>query len=166
MRLHKPEHAVYTSMFADYDRLKPACLAALRARHALSSHDADAVYQAAWIALWQATRAGRPVRDAERFLLAAMDRRWRDELRRPHRRHELPLQHALHTPAPATDDPRLDDALETLTRAVQDERLRAILALSRLTGLTREQAAAAVGLPWDRRLQKRLDRASRRLRAS
>lgn len=160
---------------ADYERLKPRCIASLRRRAGgVGDHDADALYQTAWIALWHAVEQGRRVDDPAAFLLTVMYRRLLDERRRARRRPEVPLRTAVvDRTAGALGMPDLDgrdrlraalDALAGATRG--DEELRRVFELAWFAGMTRREAAQALGLPWGRPLQRRLDRASKRLRIS
>ena len=162
---------------AEYERLKAGCVAAALDRHQLSREDAEGLYQTAWIELWQYARAGNVVHDLRAFLIDVMTKRWRDELRRSHRRHEsLGVEEGLADVAAAVlaepdagvydDRVQINFAAEVLATTLDDESLRRVFYLIWFEGLSREAAVSAAGLVWNRTMAKRLDRVAKRLRKS
>ena len=162
---------------AEYERLKAGCVAAALDRHQLSRDDAEALYQTAWIELWQYARAGNVVHDLRAFLIDVMTKRWRDELRRSHRRHEsLGVEEGLADVAAAVlaepdagvydDRVQINFAAEVLATTLDDESLRRVFYLIWFEGMSREAAVSAAGLAWNRTMAKRLDRVAKRLRKS
>ncbi|WP_210490952.1 sigma-70 family RNA polymerase sigma factor [Patulibacter sp. SYSU D01012] len=158
---------------AEYDRLRPTVRAALAAKLArggmtLDDADLDAAYNQAWHTLHAKLAGGERIDSLGGFLTQAAYYRSVDEYRRMHpdRHADLDPDAALPDAAPDVVD-RLDDErrLREVVQGLRErlgERERKAAALCYLHGLTRREAAAALGVS-PPRMEKIMDGVSRTL---
>jgi RNA polymerase sigma factor (sigma-70 family) len=159
--LHLRRYRAERLLRSQFEELRGSVLGAVRARlgsTALDDADLEACYSQAWQGLYAAILGGQEIQHPAGWLILVTYRRAIDERRTRSHASELHLDAAVSDPDFAAE---LDDRLK-LQRLIEglsvdlSERERQAAMLCYLQGLTREQAAARMGIA-PKRMQKLME---------